>query len=162
MHCIRISDGQTVLPSPQGTSKFFLALFFVLSRLYLGFLVLCQHTIRPCRYILRACIIHNISIRGYSCLLTKWLNENPKIQSVGTQWEYGTSVEENGIKRDSTSGRCVRIYASPVNLFLCSKTSLMDPRFAPAWVAFGHTFALEGEHDHAVTAYSTCARMFTG
>lgn len=43
-----------------------------------------------------------------------------------------------------------------------SKTSLMDPRFAPAWVAFGHTFALEGEHDHAVTAYSTCARMFAG
>ncbi|KAF8199522.1 cell division control protein 16 [Pholiota molesta] len=43
-----------------------------------------------------------------------------------------------------------------------SKTSLMDPRFAPAWIAFGHTFALEGEHDHAVTAYSTCARMFTG
>jgi hypothetical protein len=43
-----------------------------------------------------------------------------------------------------------------------SKTSLMDPRFGPAWVAFGHTFALEGEHDHAVTAYSTCARMFTG
>ncbi|KAF9007618.1 TPR-like protein [Cyathus striatus] len=42
-----------------------------------------------------------------------------------------------------------------------SKTSLMDPRFGPAWVAFGHTFALEGEHDHAVTAYSTCARMFT-
>ncbi|KAJ6494696.1 cell division control protein 16 [Mycena vitilis] len=43
-----------------------------------------------------------------------------------------------------------------------SKTSLMDPRFGPAWVAFAHTFALEGEHDHAVTAYSTCARMFTG
>lgn len=43
-----------------------------------------------------------------------------------------------------------------------SKTSLMDPRFGPAWIAFGHTFALESEHDHAVTAYSTCARMFTG
>ncbi|KAJ7840204.1 hypothetical protein B0H14DRAFT_2785811 [Mycena olivaceomarginata] len=43
-----------------------------------------------------------------------------------------------------------------------SKTSLMDPRFASTWVAFAHTFALEGEHDHAVTAYSTCARMFTG
>ncbi|PCH42219.1 TPR-like protein [Wolfiporia cocos MD-104 SS10] len=43
-----------------------------------------------------------------------------------------------------------------------SKTSLMDPRFAPAWIAFAHTFAHEGEHDHAVTAYSTCARMFTG
>ncbi|KAF7973502.1 hypothetical protein HWV62_15008 [Athelia sp. TMB] len=43
-----------------------------------------------------------------------------------------------------------------------SKTSLMDPRFGPAWIAFAHTFALESEHDHAVTAYSTCARMFTG
>ncbi|EEB92904.1 hypothetical protein MPER_08514, partial [Moniliophthora perniciosa FA553] len=43
-----------------------------------------------------------------------------------------------------------------------SKSSLMDPRFAPAWIAFGHTFANEGEHDHAVTAYSTAARMFPG
>ncbi|KAI0034227.1 TPR-like protein [Vararia minispora EC-137] len=43
-----------------------------------------------------------------------------------------------------------------------SKTSLMDPRFGPAWIAFAHTFAFEGEHDHAITAYSTCARMFTG
>lgn len=48
------------------------------------------------------------------------------------------------------------------NSFHPSKTSLMDPRFGPAWIAFAHTFALEGEHDHAVTAYSTCARMFTG
>jgi len=43
-----------------------------------------------------------------------------------------------------------------------SKTSLMDPRFAPAWIAFGHTFAAEGEHDHAITAYSTAARLFQG
>ncbi|EAU85567.2 cell division control protein 16 [Coprinopsis cinerea okayama7 len=43
-----------------------------------------------------------------------------------------------------------------------SKTTLMDPRFAPAWAAFGHTFALEAEHEHAVTAYSTCARIFAG
>ena len=43
-----------------------------------------------------------------------------------------------------------------------SKTSLMDPRFGPAWIAFGHTFSNEGEHDHAVTAYSTAARMFPG
>lgn len=45
---------------------------------------------------------------------------------------------------------------------MASKTSLMDPRFGPAWIAFAHTFAFEGEHDHAVTAYSTCARMFAG
>ncbi|CAG8780805.1 2483_t:CDS:2, partial [Acaulospora colombiana] len=36
-----------------------------------------------------------------------------------------------------------------------SKTTLMDPRHAAGWVAFAHTFAKEGEHEHAITAYST-------
>ena len=67
--------------------------------------------------------------------------------------------------------RCVVVYCSllavlytdgPPYIISDSKTSLMDPRFGPAWIAFAHTFAFEGEHDHAVTAYSTCARMFTG
>ena len=56
----------------------------------------------------------------------------------------------------------VKMCCPAVNILSRSKTSLMDPRFGPAWIAFGHTFALESEHDHAVTAYSTCARMFTG
>ena len=41
-----------------------------------------------------------------------------------------------------------------------SKASLLDPRFAPAWIAFAHSFALEGESDQAITAYSTAARKF--
>ncbi|WFD30859.1 anaphase-promoting complex subunit Cut9 [Malassezia sp. CBS 17886] len=41
-----------------------------------------------------------------------------------------------------------------------SKSSLLDPRFAPSWIAFGHSFALEGESDQAVTAYATAARKF--
>ncbi|ELU40752.1 cell division control protein 16 [Rhizoctonia solani AG-1 IA] len=45
---------------------------------------------------------------------------------------------------------------------LCSKTSLMDPRFGPAWIAFAHAFAYEGEHDQAIVAYSTSARLFPG
>ncbi|KAK4646230.1 anaphase-promoting complex subunit Cut9 [Podospora bellae-mahoneyi] len=43
-----------------------------------------------------------------------------------------------------------------------SKASMMDPNFGPAWIGFAHTFAAEGEHDQAVTAYSTAARLFTG
>ncbi|KIM22962.1 hypothetical protein M408DRAFT_332630 [Serendipita vermifera MAFF 305830] len=43
-----------------------------------------------------------------------------------------------------------------------SKATLSDPRHAPGWIAFGHTFAKEGEHEHAITAYSTCARLFLG
>ncbi|KAG9103103.1 anaphase promoting complex subunit cdc16 [Ceratobasidium sp. 370] len=42
------------------------------------------------------------------------------------------------------------------------KTSLMDPRFGPAWIAFAHAFAYEGEHDQAIVAYSTSARLFPG
>ncbi|WFD18961.1 anaphase-promoting complex subunit Cut9 [Malassezia caprae] len=41
-----------------------------------------------------------------------------------------------------------------------SKASLLDPRFVPSWIAFGHSFALEGESDQAITAYSTAARKF--
>ncbi|KAK3945125.1 anaphase-promoting complex subunit cut9 [Diplogelasinospora grovesii] len=43
-----------------------------------------------------------------------------------------------------------------------SKASMMDANFGPAWVGFAHTFAAEGEHDQAVTAYSTAARLFSG
>lgn len=43
-----------------------------------------------------------------------------------------------------------------------SKATIMNPRLAPGWIAFAHTFALEGEHEHAITAYSTAARLFPG
>ncbi|GAM83909.1 hypothetical protein ANO11243_018990 [Dothideomycetidae sp. 11243] len=43
-----------------------------------------------------------------------------------------------------------------------SKASLMDPHFGPAWTGFAHTFAAEGEHDQAISAYSTAARLFQG
>lgn len=76
--------------------------------------------------------------------------------------ECGISVMESGQKHGNTSGAALDATREHGPNSLISKTSLMDPRFGPAWVAFAHTFALEGEHDHAVTAYSTCARMFTG
>lgn len=43
-----------------------------------------------------------------------------------------------------------------------SKASMMDAHFGPAWIGFAHTFAAEGEHDQAVSAYSTAARLFMG
>ncbi|KAH7318441.1 hypothetical protein B0I35DRAFT_242664 [Stachybotrys elegans] len=43
-----------------------------------------------------------------------------------------------------------------------SKASMMDAHFGPAWVGFAHTFAAEGEHDQAISAYSTAARLFMG
>lgn len=42
------------------------------------------------------------------------------------------------------------------------KAILLDPRFGPSWVAFAHAYAHEGEHDQAITAYSTAQRHFQG
>ena len=43
-----------------------------------------------------------------------------------------------------------------------SKASMMDAHFGPAWIGFAHTFASEGEHDQAISAYSQAARLFKG
>lgn len=42
------------------------------------------------------------------------------------------------------------------------KASTMDPQFGAAWIGFAHTFAAEGEHDQAISAYSSAARLFQG
>ena len=38
----------------------------------------------------------------------------------------------------------------------------MDSHYGPAWIGFGHSFAAESEHDQAVTAYSTAAKLYEG
>lgn len=43
-----------------------------------------------------------------------------------------------------------------------SKANLIDQRFGPAWITYAHSFRQEGEHDQAITAYSTAARSFPG
>ncbi|KAI8926151.1 hypothetical protein BC831DRAFT_457702 [Entophlyctis helioformis] len=41
-----------------------------------------------------------------------------------------------------------------------TKAAASMPDFAPGWIGFGHTFALENEHDQAMSAYSTVLRDF--
>ncbi|CAB4395208.1 unnamed protein product [Rhizophagus irregularis] len=43
-----------------------------------------------------------------------------------------------------------------------SKASTMDSHYGPAWIGFGHSFAVESEHDQAITAYSTAAKLYEG
>ncbi|ODQ78598.1 hypothetical protein BABINDRAFT_172314 [Babjeviella inositovora NRRL Y-12698] len=43
-----------------------------------------------------------------------------------------------------------------------SKSSLINPNFAQAWIGFAHTFAAEGEHEQAISTYATAARLFPG
>lgn len=43
-----------------------------------------------------------------------------------------------------------------------SKATLLNPNFAHAWIGFAHTFAAEGEHEQAISAYAFAARLFPG
>ncbi|GMM30297.1 anaphase promoting complex subunit [Martiniozyma asiatica (nom. inval.)] len=43
-----------------------------------------------------------------------------------------------------------------------SKASTINPSFGPAWIGFAHTFAADGEHEQAISAYATAARLFPG
>ncbi|OON15990.1 hypothetical protein X801_08201, partial [Opisthorchis viverrini] len=39
------------------------------------------------------------------------------------------------------------------------KASQLDKRFGPTWLALGHAFAADGEHDQAIASYCTAAQV---
>lgn len=43
-----------------------------------------------------------------------------------------------------------------------SKVTVLNPNSGQAWIGFAHTFALEGEHEQAISAYAFAARLFPG
>ncbi|KAG7195191.1 anaphase promoting complex subunit cdc16 [Scheffersomyces spartinae] len=43
-----------------------------------------------------------------------------------------------------------------------SKATILSPNFGQAWIGFAHTFASEGEHEQAISAYAFAARLFPG
>ncbi|CAH1788277.1 unnamed protein product [Owenia fusiformis] len=43
-----------------------------------------------------------------------------------------------------------------------SKATTLDRVFGPAWLAFGHSFAVENEHDQAMAAYFTASQLMKG
>ncbi len=45
--------------------------------------------------------------------------------------------------------------------YLCKATQL-DRLFGPAWLAYGHSFAVENEHDQAMAAYFKASQLMQG
>ncbi|RXM33861.1 Cell division cycle protein 16-like [Acipenser ruthenus] len=46
--------------------------------------------------------------------------------------------------------------------FLFSKATTLERTYGPAWIAYGHSFAVESEHDQAMAAYFTAAQLMKG
>lgn len=49
----------------------------------------------------------------------------------------------------------------PARRYLTKATTL-DRVFGPAWIAYGHSFAAENEHDQAMAAYFKAAQLMKG
>jgi hypothetical protein len=50
-------------------------------------------------------------------------------------------------------------------MFICThsrKATSLCRSFGPAWLALGHSYGLESEHDHAISAYFTAADVMRG
>ena len=43
-----------------------------------------------------------------------------------------------------------------------SKATTLDRVFGPAWLAYGHSFAIENEHDQAMATYFTSSQLMKG
>lgn len=43
-----------------------------------------------------------------------------------------------------------------------SKATALDRLFSPAWIAYGHSFAKENEHDQAMAAYFKASQLMRG
>lgn len=43
-----------------------------------------------------------------------------------------------------------------------AKATALDRLFGPAWLAYGHSFAIENEHDQAMAAYFKAAQLMKG
>ena len=161
MHYMRNSVGQIVMPSRHGqTFSSSLSMVLIFWNRILGLVAV--HT--PTMPLHIACMHHLPHLHSKLFILAHELVDREP--ESATSW-YAVGVwylTQKKWPEARTYFRCAHI-SDLIRLrgsFTNSKTSLMDPRFGPAWIAFAHTFAFEGEHDHAVTAYSTCARMFAG
>lgn len=79
---------------------------------------------------------------------------------------YGILLAIVGVRLDGILRKLCLHRRIPVkqltNYNLYSATHDEDTRFGPAWITFAHCFAFEGEHESAITAYSTTARLFPG
>lgn len=43
-----------------------------------------------------------------------------------------------------------------------SKATSLDRVYGPAWLAYGHSFAVENEHDQAMAAYFKASQLMKG
>ncbi|KAF8322575.1 TPR-like protein [Clavulina sp. PMI_390] len=104
--------------------------------------------------------IHPPTLRLHIACMQQLPNQRPKLFLLAH--ELMQKEPESPISSYAVASWYIFAKKYPMARRWIAKTTLMDPRNEPAWIAFAHTFAFEGEHDQAITAYSTCARLFRG
>lgn len=72
-------------------------------------------------------------------------------------------IEDCTDKRDSSSLIALLLSdkSDQARRYLAKATAL-DRLFGPAWLAYGHSFAVENEHDQAMAAYFKASQLMKG
>lgn len=55
-----------------------------------------------------------------------------------------------------------KVFAKLMFYLSLSKATTLERTYGPAWIAYGHSFAMESEHDQAMAAYFTAAQLMKG
>jgi anaphase-promoting complex subunit 6 len=55
---------------------------------------------------------------------------------------------------------CIKRYLDARRYY--GKSTAIEPSFGQAWIGFAHSFALEGEHESAISIYSSACRVLPG
>ncbi|KAF0496165.1 anaphase-promoting complex subunit cut9 [Gigaspora margarita] len=84
--------------------------------------------------------------------------------SMLKKYEHVTEIQEarSELENKFRLSNNADILLSHVDEVTTNKASTMDSHCGPAWVGFGHTLAIESEHDQTITAYSTAAKLYPG
>ncbi|CAG8507895.1 13543_t:CDS:10, partial [Acaulospora colombiana] len=99
---------------------------------------------------------------NYISMLKKYENLS-EIQEARSELEERYKLSNNAdILMSHADGLYAQCRFKECYEITTNKASTMDSHYGPAWIGFGHTFAAESEHDQAITAYSTAAKLFPG
>lgn len=85
---------------------------------------------------------------------------------VGHKNEHARRYLRFVFAQSQQTARCLRLpsrlFIFVFSFFSQSKATTLERTYGPAWIAYGHSFAVESEHDQAMAAYFTAAQLMKG
>ncbi|KAH0502455.1 Cell division cycle protein 16-like protein [Microtus ochrogaster] len=66
------------------------------------------------------------------------------------------------MEKDPFHANCLPVHIGTLVELNKANATTLEKTYGPAWIAYGHSFAVESEHDQAMAAYFTAAQLMKG